>query len=418
MASTPETKLRIATSVLFATGFFDAIAGRFLWEGLGAEGGLASPPPNPQSLIPNPYTLDLAGAIHLHTTYSDGAGDVPTVMEAARAAGVDFVLLCDHNTQQPLRDGWEERFPARPYLLIGTEVTVQGGTFLLALEAPPEYEPTKHLPPQAAIDEINATGALTLVSLPFDIKHPWTAWDTSGYEGLEVVNLSTLARRHINLLSLAWLLPIYYTRGPLPVLQAILTRPDAALARWDALTANGDTSIGLGALDAHALMKIGKKKYPIPSYEDSMRAVTTHVLIEPAAERSVPCVRRAIYEAMRLGRCYIAYDCLGDPRPFSFTGTTGASGTNGGNGTKVATMGERIARIDGRVTLTAQAVPGTLLRLYHRGKVVAASRNGCLTFAATEPGAYRIEGYRTGVRIGPLYIGARPWIFTNPIYVD
>jgi hypothetical protein len=408
MASTPQTKLRIAASVLLATGFFDAIAGRFLWQTT-AKRRTDDEPTAPDT---TGQFHDLAGAVHLHTTYSDGAGDVPTVMEAARAAGVDFVLLADHNTQQPLRDGWEERFPAPPYLLVGTEVTVEGGTFLLVLDAPPAYEPTKHLPPQAAIDEINAQGALTLISLPFDIKHPWTAWDTTGCEGLEVVNLSTLARRHINLLSLAWLLPIYQAKGALPVLREILTRPDAAIARWDSLTANGAKSIGIGALDAHALMKIGKKKYPIPSYEDSMRAVTTHVLLprntETESSPNAAVIRTAIYDALRAGRCYIAYDCLGDPRPLAYSAT---------NGTEVATMGEHITRQNGTVTLTARAASGTLLRLYHRGRIVAAGRDGCLTYCATEPGAYRIEGYRGGKRIGPLYIGARPWIFTNPIYV-
>ena len=135
-------------------------------------------------------------------------------------AGVDFLLLCDHNTQQPLRDGWETTYSEKPMLLIGTEVTVEHGAFLLALDMPPEWEPQKGKQPQAAIDAITERDGLPLVSLPFDIKHPWRDWDATGCEGLEVINFSTIARRHINLLSLCWLLPLYQAKGVRAVLRA------------------------------------------------------------------------------------------------------------------------------------------------------------------------------------------------------
>jgi hypothetical protein len=406
VASPLNTKLRIAGSVLFATGFFDALAGRFLWQ-TGARPDAATPPDAAKD-DPRRFTA-LRGALHVHTTYSDGASDVPTMMAEAEESGVDFVLLTDHNTQRPLRDGWEDRYPGgdgRPLLLIGTEVTVERGAFLLALDMPPEWEPTKGQPPQVAIDEVNARGGLPLVSLPFDIKHPWVAWDATGCAGLEVVNLSTVARRHINLPSLLWLIPLGRARGAVAALRALLTRPDASLERWDRLTDNGTRQVGIGALDAHALMKIGAKKYPIPSYADSMRALTTHVLIPEGTPFGAPA-RRAIYDALRAGRCYTAYDILGDPRPFSFTAA---------NGTETAIMGEGIKRT-GAVVLTARARTGTLLRVHHRGRVVAAGV-GSVTHRATEPGAYRVEAYQYAFRVGPLFAGTRPWIFTNPIYVE
>ena len=72
------------------------------------------------------------------------------------------------------------------------------------------------------------------------------------------------------------------------------------------MLAQGKKQIGLGALDAHALMKIGgKKKHPIPSYENSFRAVTTHVMAETRSPE-------AIHAAIRAGHCYFAYDCLGE----------------------------------------------------------------------------------------------------------
>ena len=401
MASSLDTQLRIAGSVLFATGFFDAIAGRFLWSPASRR---AHGEPGEDKREGRVWR-DLAGAIHVHSTYSDGGGDIPDVMTAACAAGVDFVFLTDHNTQRPLRDGWEAKYTTKPLLLIGTEVTVKKGAFLLALDMPPEWEPEKGRAPQKMIDLVNAHGGLPLISLPFDVKHPWREWDVTGCEGLEVLNLSTVARRHINLLSLLWIIPIGWFGGQMAALRALITRPDAALKRWDSLTANGTQSVGIGALDAHALMKIGKKKYAIPSYADTFQAVTTHILIPPDATDA----RAAIHQAFRQGRCYFSYDCLGDPRPLTFTAENGADN---------AVMGERIARREGAAILTARTVPGALLRIFYQGRVIAESQTGCLSYSATLPGAYRIECYRVPFRIGPLCLGARPWAFTNPIYVD
>jgi hypothetical protein len=337
------------------------------------------------------------GAFHVHTcTYSDGAGTVEEVMDAARAAGVDFVLLTDHNTMRPRADGWEEKYAGkRPFLIVGDEITVEGGAFLLALDLPGDFDFPVHRPAQEAIDAVIAAGGLPLVSLPFDMKHPWEDWEASGCEGLEVLNLSTVAREQINPLSLLlWLLPLWKLRGELAVICALCARPDAALARWDRILTTGAKSIGIGALDAHALMKILGKKYPIPSYESSFRAVSTHVL---TVERTPDAVRTAI----RAGRCYFAYDCLGDARGMVFTAGAAVMGDD-------APLGSEL--------YARSPDPAALVRIYCGGKVVAAGR-GEVRFTPSQPGAYRVEVYRVGLSLGPAHLSARPWIFTNPIYL-
>ena len=183
------------------------------------------------------------------------------------------------------------------------------------------------------------------------------------------------------------------------MISSLCARPDAALARWDAELAAGKKSVGLGALDAHALMKIGKNKYPIPSYENSFRAVTTHV---HSAERTPD----AVHTAIREGNCYFAYDCLGDARGMEFAADSPLSPAQ-----------QVVPREGVGVRVYARAPdPKALVRLYFRGKVVAAGW-GELTFTAKEPGAYRVEVYKVARRVGPICLGARPWIFTNPIYV-
>ncbi|MFM7322634.1 MAG: hypothetical protein ACKO5K_14080, partial [Armatimonadota bacterium] len=243
-----------------------------------------------------------------------------------------------------------------------------------------------------------AAGGDAWVSLPFDMKHPWEDWNVEGLSGLEVLNLSTVARAHINIPSLLWLWPLFRRAGAAAVLRAIAARPSAALRRWDSLLARGRDWVAVGALDAHAQMKVGRRKVPIPTYADSFRAATTHVCIPghgaPAGD--------SMLEALRKGRSYFAYDILGDPTGFRFEADTGAI------------MGER-APVG--CVLRVQAAAGTYVRLIHDGRVVADATSGRLRWVAQRPGAYRVEAYQVRFWLGPFGAGARPWVFTNPIRV-
>ena len=41
---------------------------------------------------------DYAGAIHIHTVYSDGTGTFDDIAAAGTTAGMDFLITSDHNT--------------------------------------------------------------------------------------------------------------------------------------------------------------------------------------------------------------------------------------------------------------------------------------------------------------------------------
>ncbi|HET7746473.1 MAG TPA: PHP domain-containing protein, partial [Vicinamibacteria bacterium] len=75
------------------------------------------------------------GVLHVHTTASDGGGTPEEVVAAARAAGLHFVVLTDHNTLAPkpiegVRDGL--------LVMVGTEVSTTDGHVLgIGLADPP-----------------------------------------------------------------------------------------------------------------------------------------------------------------------------------------------------------------------------------------------------------------------------------------
>jgi hypothetical protein len=74
-------------------------------------------------------------------------------------------------------------------------------------------------------------------------------------------------------------------------------------------------------------------------------------------------------------------------------------------------MGDEISSKRG-VTLQAHLLKPADIRLIKDGKLVGAWRDSqACAYTATEPGAYRVEVWRS-------YLGRkRGWIFSNPIYV-
>src|SRR5437868_6676544 len=67
-----------------------------------------------------PLLHDLACVVHLHSTHSDGTGTVPQIVSAGQRAGVDVVMLTDHNTRAGADlEGWHRSV----LLLVGEEVT-------------------------------------------------------------------------------------------------------------------------------------------------------------------------------------------------------------------------------------------------------------------------------------------------------
>ena len=78
--------------------------------------------------------------IHCHSTYSDGTGTVPEIAAAARAAGLDYLLLTDHDTLAAAELG-EEGWHGSVLLLVGFEVSPRAQNHYLAfgLERPIDH---------------------------------------------------------------------------------------------------------------------------------------------------------------------------------------------------------------------------------------------------------------------------------------
>ncbi len=327
---------------------------------------------------------EVIGALHVHTTHSDGAGSVGHVAAAARQAGLDFVVVTDHNT-----------FGAKPaegyvgdlLLVVGVEVSTHAG-HLLALGVD---EPHFRFPPTAAdvLQDVTELGGTAIVAHPTSPRDDlrWKAGALPGGWGIEVLNGDTQWRTAPRLRLLANLF-VYPLRGA-HALARLLTRP-TALALWDDLLSRRHTT-GVAGADAHTRL---------PSYEAMFGVVRNHVLLDAplsgAARRDIA----AIVAALARGRLFVGIDAIAATEGFFFVAE---------HGERTWTMGDTVAPHPA-LTLRAGGAGDSRARFsLLRDGAVLATGSGALEAPAAKSGVYRVE-----VSLPRWDV---PWIVSNPIYV-
>src|SRR5215212_10338723 len=102
--------------------------------------------------------------IHVHSTYSDGTGTVPEIARAAQRAGVDVVLLTDHDTLEAKRRG-EERWYDGVLVLVGEEVSPTDRDHFLAFGIDKEID--RRLTGPEICEAVAAAGGFGFAAHPF-----------------------------------------------------------------------------------------------------------------------------------------------------------------------------------------------------------------------------------------------------------
>ncbi|GAB4501423.1 MAG: CehA/McbA family metallohydrolase [Anaerolineales bacterium] len=345
--------------------------------------------------------------LHMHTRYSDGSGLHADLAQAALQAGVDVILVTDHNVLASQFEGYTRRGRQQVLTLIGEEIHDQARqpqkNHLLVFNARRELATFAH-DPQTLIDAVRREGGLSFLAHPTDQACPavhetaidWVDWQVQGYTGLELWNgLSEFKSVSPGKLQAYFhaFFPQWIARGPDPAL----------LARWDELLAAGKKVAAIGGSDAHALIvRAGPLRREIFPYAWHFRTINTHLLIAEPLNGDLAHDRAQVYEALGRGRAFVGYDLPAPTRGFRFS----AHSRQG-----QAEMGEEISAAGG-LTLQARLPRPALGRLLKDGKVVRSWRGReALIHNSSEPGVYRVEAYLN-------FLGRRRgWIFSNPIYV-
>lgn len=342
---------------------------------------------------------EVIGNLHMHTPYSDGEWYHDAIAQAASKAGLDFVIVTDHNLWVDGPQGYHHNV----LTLIGEEVHNPRRwpqvDHCLVFGAEAELSQCAENP-QQLIDAVRQRGGLAFIAHPFDyalgFAHepgiPWVDWDIEGYTGIEIWNYMSefKARLPNKLIALLYALkPHRAIRGPF----------NSTLKLWDELLASGRHVAGFGSADAHGTpMSMGPIKRVIFPYEYLFRCVNTHLLIDAPLLGDVDRDKQLIYAALGAGHGWAGYDLIGSTKGFRFTARSAS---------EYAETGWDILRV-GAINFDIEVPLPAKIQLIRAGKGVVARKTGRqLKFTTVEPGAYRVEAYRNG----------KGWIFSNPIYV-
>ena len=369
--------------------------------------------------MPTDNYFAYSGNLHMHTPYSDGEKWHAQIAADAVAAGLDFIIVTDHNVWVSGVEGYYETKQGRILLLTGEEVhnvrRQPQASHFLAFGA--QRELARYADdPQRLIDETLSAGGLGFLAHPHEkelalINSPdlgWHDWDIEGFSGLELWNyMSSIKnvvadrlaglRMHNRLLEALLALrmtlrPERYVIGPEP----------ETLQLWDDFLARGMRVVAIGNSDAHGTpMSLGPIRRDIYPYEFLFRAVNTHVLLEKPLSGDVADDARMLLRAVGRGNCWVGYDMPSSTADFRFTVQGAVRGI----------MGDEMPLGIG-ATLQVSAPARCRIRVIRHGEIVAESERATnLTYIPTKPGAYRVECWL------PYEGRERGWIFSNPIYL-
>jgi hypothetical protein len=379
-----------------------AVLGVMWWLAPTARTALA-PPLDPQ---------EVRGAVHVHTTLSDGAGTAEDVASAAAEAGLSFVVLTDHG--DATRDPAPPRYVNGVLLIDAVELSTTGGHYLALGMSRAPYRLAGE--PRDVIEDVQRLGGFGVAAHPDSPKGElsWREWQAP-FHGLEWLNADSAwrdERRRV----LARALAAYWLRAP-ETIASLFDRPDRTLARWDALSKRRRV-VAIAGHDAHA--RIGPRgdwepadggySLRLPSYRAAFRAFSLVAELDaPLSRHDAAGDAVAVIAALRTGRVATVLDALAGPARVRFSASH--------EGQVLATMGGEVSEARA-TTIEARLEPaarGAALRLLRDGEEVARSTTGVVSLDhdARQPAVYRVEALWPGAPGTP----PMPWIVTNAIRV-
>ena len=345
--------------------------------------------------------------LHMHTQYSDGFVSHDQIARAAMKAGLDAVIVTDHNVWVNGPEDTYRQGERKVLLLVGEEVHDQGRdpqkNHLLVFGARRELA-TYAYDPHLLLEQVNQAGGMGFIAHPYDAASPavgetditWEDWELRGFHGLEVWNWFSEFKGHLK----SKLHAIYYAYHPA---SSGCGADPHALRKWDELLGQGRKVVAIAGSDAHALpARLGPLRRTLFPFEFHFRTVNMHLLLPRPLTGETAEDAGSIYQALRAGHGFIGYDLPASTRGFRLT--VHGKEKIGGMGDEFSAHGGVTMQI--RLPLRAECAvikDGQPVKTFHNRELY--------TYITAEPGVYRVEAYIH-------YRGRRRgWIYSNPVYI-
>jgi len=351
------------------------------------------------NLLPKSFSK---GVFHLHSTFSDGEGDLQEITAAAAAEGLDFVVLTDHgrpNLQAASATQWVNGV----MVVGGSEFSLNGGHLAAGGFPVPTYRYPPE--PQEAVDEVNRHRGISFISHPFDGAVPWTDWRVEDHTGIELINAHTASIRPR--FSRLVLVPRYFARPEFALLTT-LEYPKVHVSAWERMNRTG-RYFGIFALDAHARMPVGFGRHlNLPTYSQMFSFLNVYVKHSEGLSDNAETAAASLVASMRAGSFFNCIEAIAPANGFGavFESDTGEHVEMGGVSTSHS----------GRLLIRLPFDFPTDVVVTRNGdtfRELQSNKESNLVVPISDAGVYRVEIFARASTFDDL-----PWIMSNPFFLD
>jgi hypothetical protein len=345
-----------------------------------------------------PYT-EMCGALHLHTTFSDGGVTFLEMIEAAGAVGLDYIVVTDHVTLLGKKSGFEGFSKNGVFVCVGYEhndVNNKNHYLVLGTDMVIDYNDE----PQGYVNRVRNAGGIGFIAHPIEKRHyfaayppyPWTEWNVTGFDGIELWN--QMSDWLENLRSRLHFMRLFSPRRFLVEIRKEL------LQRWDSLNRTRFVS-GIGGVDAHS-MKIRLSIFPLTVFpiKVELKGIRTHLYFPgPLQGNDAPEAKKRLLDALKNGKGFISNFRRSDAKGTQMS-------IEYGNG-RVACPGMPEEEISLPASLRVRLPRRAEIRCFKNGTCVDSRNGSAADFGVSSKGLYRIEAW----------LGKHAWIYSNPFPV-
>ena len=346
------------------------------------------------------YAYHYKGSFHIHSDYSDGTGTFKEIAISAKKAGLDFVIVTDHRTLQPLRDGLSG-YIDNVLVLVGYEISDENDkNHLIALGLKKEVH--RNISPLEYVKEVSDNDGLGIIAHPYDRgtnipqfkSHEWNQWDTQEFKGIEIWNYM-----------MQWLNGLSHAnklfRFLFPNLR--VSRPSGeAVSLWDELNQKRKI-FGIFAIDNHSFtIRFMNKERKIFPYINLFNTLRIHVLLSEPLSQDGRAAQEQVIKAIQEHRFYNSDFRHGYANGFEFNLMRPKS-----NGSEYLPVGSTVIfSEDCYIQVRAPKKSG--IRIYKDSKLLKSYLfSRVASYRVQSPGTYRVECHRYG----------HIWIMSNNIYI-
>lgn len=335
------------------------------------------------------------GAIHIHTKNSDGTGDLESISNAAKKAGLSWIIITDHNYYIQ-----EEGFYNGVCVISGEELSPPESNHYLALGINKHIEYSENS--SENVENVRKNGGFGFVAHPDESQSRnnhaspirWLNKNITG-DGVEIWNwFSDWADSYddTNIFKIAY---AYLFREKL-----INGAPLETLKWWDNQNKQSENIIpAIGGVDAHAL-KISNYVIPVTIFPYKYCFETTQNILsfDEPLPFDFPSRKQKILDALKNGK-NIIFNGKTKFQPIDID--IHIKNTN-----SVSRCGEKITN-DENTHFCINLPKVSDIKILKDGEIIYIGKKKNLELEITETGKYRAE----------IFYKGKPCIYTNPIQV-